>query len=124
MAPKGPEWKFMGPIWIAPKGHLGVFGPQKWRSKKKLTSLLGALGARCAFFPGKNACRQKGPLGSKGALGGAFGTLGPSSGPFSRFLGVAGASRFAPWGAQGPPEDRFKNSKSVLGGPLGAPMYV
>ena len=92
--------------------------------KKKMRSLLGALGARCGFSLGKNENRQKGPLGSKGALGGALGTLGRPSGPFSRFLGVAGASRVAPRGAQGPPEDRFKNSKSVLGGPSGAPMYV
>ena len=80
--------------------------------------------ARCGFSLGKNESRLKRHLGSQGALGEVFGPLGRPSGPSSRFLGGAGTSRFAPWGAQGPPEDRFKNLKSILGGTLGGSMYV
>ncbi len=130
LSPNGPKLLQKGPkgvLWVRfgslRKATWAFLPPPIWRSRKKLRSLLGALGARCTFFPCKNACRQKGPLGSKGALGGVFGTLGRPSGRFSRFRGVAGASRFASWGAQGPPEDRFKNSKSVSGGPFRASVY-
>ena len=82
MAPKGPKWKFKGATWETRSGHLGLSGPPKVRSKKKMRSSWAPLGSRCGFYLGKNENRQNGPLGPQGALGGAFGPPGGPSGPF------------------------------------------